>query len=226
MNTYIGFCSTSSSYLDLKNRSKFTIVNSENLNNVSVSNGVYNNKVAISKIYNSFIESYKNIDCTLVLVHDDVLITDKNWLTKLQQALEKYDVVGLAGGSNPSIRQPCLWHIMCSKDTHSGTVGHVMDNKQFKTNFGKTGRVLILDGLFLAFNPKKLFEAGVRFDETCPAKFHFYDIDFSLACNKAKLKLGTINIDVTHASPGLKSFTKEWNEGQEWFLNKFNRGEY
>jgi Glycosyltransferase like family len=226
MNTYIGFCSTSSSYLDLKNRSKFTIVNSENLINVSVSNGVYNNTVAISKIYNSYIESYKNVDCTLVLVHDDVLITDKNWVAKLQQALERYDVVGLAGGSNPSIRQPCLWHIMCPRDTHSGTVGHVMDNKQFKTHFGKTGRVLMLDGLFLAFNPKKLFEAGVRFDETCPAKFHFYDIDFSLACNKAKLKLGTINIDVTHASPGLKSFTKEWNEGQEWFLNKFNRGEY
>jgi len=226
MNTYIGFCSTSSSYLDLKNRSKFTIVNSENLNNVSVSNGVYNNNVAISKIYNSFIESYKNIDCTLVLVHDDVLITDNNWLTKLQQALEKYDVVGLAGGSNAAIRQPCLWHLMCPRDTHSGTVGHTIDNKTFKTHFGKTGRVLILDGLFLAFNPKKLFEAGVRFDETCPAKFHFYDIDFSLACNKAKLKLGTINIDVTHASPGLKTFTKEWNEGQEWFLNKFNRGEY
>jgi len=94
------------------------------------------------------------------------------------------------------------------------------------TNFGTSGRVLILDGLFLAFNPKKISEAGVRFDETCPAKFHFYDIDFSLQCNKAKLKLGTAEIEVVHSSPGLKSFTDEWLAGQKWFLDKANTGKY
>jgi len=226
MNVYIGFCTSSASFLELKNRSKNVIINSESLNNVTALNGVYNNNTSIAKVYNSYIQSYKNEDCILVLTHDDVLVTDKNWVSKLKQALEKYDVVGLAGGSNVSIRQPCLWHLMCPRDTHSGTVGHIMDNKFFKTHFGKTGRVLLLDGLFLAFNPMKLFKAGVSFDETCPSKFHFYDIDFSLTCNKAKLKLGTTNIDVTHASPGLKSFTREWSDGQDWFLNKFNRGEY
>jgi len=226
MNVYLSYCSTATSYSNLKERSKFTIVNSEGLDGVALTSGAFNNKTAIAKVYNSYINTYKDEDCILVLAHDDILITDKNWIVKLHQALEKYDVVGLAGGSNPSIRQPCLWHIMCPRETHSGTVGHHVDNKTFKTHFGKTGRVLILDGLFLAFNPKKLFNTGVKFDESCPAGFHFYDIDFSLACNKAKLKLGTININVTHASPGLKSFTKEWLEGQDWFLNKFNRGEY
>jgi Glycosyltransferase like family len=226
MNVYIGFCTTATSYLDLKNRSKYTIVNSESLNEITSSNGVYNNTVSIAKIYNSYIESYKNKDCILVLAHDDVLITDKNWINKVKQGLEKYDIIGLAGGSNAAIRQPCLWHLMCPRETHSGTVGHTIDNKIFKTHFGKPGRVLLLDGLFLAFNPKKIFEAGVKFDESCASKFHFYDIDFSLQCNKAKLKLGTFNIDVVHASPGLKSYNREFLEGQDWFINKFNRGEY
>lgn len=226
MNINIGFCSTATSYSALKERDKYTIVNSENLDTITTVSGVFNNKTSIAKIYNSFIERYKDEDCILVLAHDDVLITDKNWTLKLHQAIEKYDVVGLAGGSNPAIRQPCLWHIMCPRETHSGTVGHHMDNKTFKTHFGKTGRVLLLDGLFLAFNPKKLFKAGVSFDETCPAKFHFYDIDFSLQCNKAKLKLGTTNINVVHTSPGLRSFTNEFNIGQDWFLNKARTGKY
>jgi len=227
MNVFLGFCSSSDSKEScLKRLGDYCIYNSEGWSDITEVQPLLNNKDSIAKQYNKLIRTYSTQDCILVLAHDDVLITDRNWILKLHQAIEKYDVVGLAGGSNPSIRQPCLWHIMCPRDTHSGTVGHHIDNKTFKTHFGKNCRVLMLDGLFLAFNPKKLFEAGVKFDETCPAKFHFYDIDFSLACNKAKLKLGTINIDVVHASPGLKNYTKEWLEGQDWFLNKFNRGDY
>jgi len=227
MNIYIGFCSTATSYLNLKERSKFTITNSKNLNSAFTLNGVYNNTSAISKIYNSYIDTYKDEDCTLLLTHDDVVITDKNWATKLKKALEVYDVVGLAGGSNAALREPALWHLMCPKNTHRGSVQHVdSTGTVLNTNFGTSGRVLILDGLFLAFNPKKISKAGVRFDETCPAKFHFYDIDFSLQCNKAKLKLGTAEIEVVHSSPGLKSFTDEWLAGQKWFLDKANTGKY
>ena len=228
MNVYIGFCSTAASYSDLKNKSKYTIVNSENLDSVKIVNGTFNNKTAIAKVYNSFIDTYKNEDCVLVLTHDDIVITDKNWTGKLYQALEKYDVVGLAGGLNPKIQPPVLWHIMCPKEDLKGSVNHVdfSNNNVFNTHFGKNGRVALLDGLFLAFNPKKIFEAGVKFDETCPAKFHFYDLDFSLQCNKAKLKLGTTNIAVTHASPGLRNYTEEFNLGQDWFLVKTRSGAY
>jgi len=228
MNVYIGFCSTATSYSNLKERSKYTIVNSEGLDNVKTVNGTFNNKTSIAKVYNSFIEQYKDEDCILVLTHDDVLITDKNWIEKLKQAFKQYDVVGLAGGVNPKIQTPVLWHLMCAKEDLKGSVNHVdiSNNSVFNTTFGKNGRVALLDGLFLAFNPKKVFEAGVRFDETCPAKFHFYDLDFSLQCNKAKLKLGTTNIAVTHASPGLKNFTQEFNLGQDWFLVKARAGKY
>ena len=229
MNVYLSFCSTASSFEDLKKRSKFVIANSEELDKVTTVSGAFNNKTAIAKVYNSFINTYKDEDCILVLAHDDILITDDDWIEKLHQALTKYDVIGLAGGSEAKLTTPALWHIMCPKETHRGDVYHIQDinrNSVFKTHFGKNGRVLMLDGLFLAFNPKKIYEAGVSFDETCPAKFHFYDIDFSLQCNKAKLKLGTTNINVVHTSPGLRSFTNEFNIGQDWFLNKARTGKY
>jgi len=227
MNVYIGFCSPDASTQDIQKRlGEYNVYNSAQLDKVTDIFPHFSNKESIAKVYNRLLNNKKDEDCILVLMHDDVVITDKNWIDKLHQALEKYNVVGLAGGSNAVVREPCLWHIMCPKETHSGTVGHHMDKRTFKTHFGKTGRVLLLDGLFLAFNPKKIFNAGVKFDETCDAKYHFYDIDFSLTCNKAKLKLGTYNIDAIHASPGLRTYTKEWLAGQDWFRNKFNRGEY
>ena len=227
MNTYLGFCSAQVDATSLKNRSKYNILESEGIEQVYVL-PLYSNTQSIAKCYNTYIKKYSAEDCILVLAHDDVLITDKNWIDKLKQAFKTYDVVGLAGGINPKIQGPALWHLMCSKEDLKGSVNHVDygNNSTFNTNFGKNGRVALLDGLFLAFNPKKIFEAGVNFDETCPAKFHFYDLDFSLQCNKAKLKLGTTNIGVTHASPGLHSFTDEFKIGQDWFINKARTGQY
>ena len=203
---------------------KYCIVKSERLGEVT-QRAFYNNTTSLPRVYNKCIEEENNI---VVLAHDDVLIRDVKWIEKLYSALEVYDVVGLAGGSNAKITPPCLWHIMCPRDTHRGCVSHVNENKKgtFVTNFGKQGRVLLLDGLFLAFNPKRLRDVGAKFDETNPAGFHFYDIDFSLTCNSKKLKLGTANIDVVHNSPGLKKYTDEWLSGQAWFMQKNIDGKY
>lgn len=228
MNIHIGYCSQDLNVITLSERKgKYCITKSVDYNKV-YSIPCFNNKEKLTKRYNEIINRLSNEDCILVLVHDDVVITDREWINKLHQGLEKYDVIGLAGTSEATIRQPCLWHIMGPRDKHTGTVNHVnfADNSTFTTYFGKPGRALILDGLFLAFNPKKIAQSGAKFDETNPCVAHFYDIDFSLTCNKHKLKLGTINIQATHSSPGLRDFTQDWKDGEQWFLNKFNRGGY
>lgn len=228
MNVYIGYCSQDLNVITLSERKgNYCIIKSIDYNKVNTV-PYFNNKEKLTKRYNEIINRLSEEDCILVLAHDDVVITDKEWIDKLHRGLEKYDVIGLAGTAEAAIRQPCLWHIMGPRDKHTGTVNHVnfADNSTFTTYFGKPGRALILDGLFLAFNPKKIAQSGVQFDETNPCVAHFYDIDFSLACNKHKLKLGTINIQATHSSPGLRDFTQDWKDGEQWFLNKFNRGGY
>jgi GT2 family glycosyltransferase len=225
---FISFCSQHSGSYDLEhNKGEYNILNSVGIKNHTIV-PYFENKVSLPKRYNETIKRLAKEDGILVLAHDDIVITDKNWATKLVKALDTYDVVGLAGGRDITIRQPCLWHLMCNRESHSGAVTHVdtANRSTYKTHFGKPGRVLLLDGLFLAFKIKTIIDAAVKFDETNPCIAHFYDIDFSLACNKAKLKLGTVNIDAIHSSPGLKNFTQEWEEGQHWFINKYNRGEY
>jgi len=88
------------------------------------------------------------------------------------------------------------------------------------TAFGEyPKRVVLLDGVFLAIH-RRVFEK-IRFDEDCPSKWHFYDLDYSMQCHKAGFKLGVGDILITHNSPGLASFTDEFNKGQEWFLDKW-----
>lgn len=233
MKYVVSFCSTHPDEMSLrKARGKFNVLESKRLKDNALILPVYGNKTKLPVIYNNMIDNVgskpEHKDTILVLMHDDVVVTDKHWLDKLTRGLDKFDIIGLAGGSNPSIKPPALWHLMCSKDSHRGVVSHVYPNGKDvgPTIFGPQGRVLMLDGLFLAFKPSKLIEKGVKFDETNPCIAHFYDIDFSLNANKRGLTLGTTNIDAIHNSPGLKEFTKEWTDGQTWFLDKVNRGEY
>ena len=183
-----------------------------------------NNKDSLQKVYNKAIDFaiQENIQ-NLVLVHDDVIL--ENFTEdKLKELFKKYDVVGCAGSKEVNLRPPALWHLMGggfgSSNLH-GAVAH-LDSKGKKrmTPFGSyPNRVVIIDGVFMAIK-RKVFQK-IRFDESCPSKWHFYDLDYSMQCHKEGFKVGVGDIIVTHNSPGLESFSEEFNKGQEWFLNKW-----
>jgi len=186
-----------------------------------------NNTKGLAEIYNQYIhKDYK--DYTLVMAHDDLYIDDLRLEEKVNKALKVYDVVGLAGTIGPlNIKPPALWHIMGGpRENYRGSVAHFKEKgntKQlFSTSFGLTpDRVLLIDGLFMAVKVQTLLDNNIRFDETNPARFHFYDLDFCLQCNKAKLKIGVWPIWCVHASPGLQEYSQEFLMGQEWFIKKW-----
>ncbi len=185
-----------------------------------------NNKNSLASVYNQHInEKYK--DNTLLFVHDDVYIDDLRLYQKLEEAFEIYDVVGLAGTTGPlTIKEPALWHIMGGpRENYRGSVAHYANDKQcYSTSFGLTpDRVLLIDGLFMAVKTKTLLDKGIKFDESNPARFHFYDLDFCLQCNKAGLKIGVWPIWCIHKSPGLREYSPEFLKGQEWFINKWKQ---
>jgi GT2 family glycosyltransferase len=182
-----------------------------------------NNTETLPKVYNKAIDFAieENFDA-IVLCHDDVVI-ESDLAYRLPSIMQDFDVIGVAGTTECKLQEPVLWHIMGggfgSGKLH-GAVAHGDEKNKTMTSFGPYPKqVLLLDGVFLCI--KREVFTKVRFDETNPAGFHFYDLDYSLSCHKEKFKIGVSDIMITHASPGLKEFTPEFNEGQKWFLEKW-----
>jgi len=183
-----------------------------------------NNKLGLSKVYNKFLYEHPEFD-HVIFVHDDVSIEDNLILEKLQKEHRYYDIIGVAGGLNPKIQAPALWHLMCGGfgPNLRGFAGHYLpDNERTMiTNFGPSpDRVAIIDGVLISVLVKRISEVGWKFNENYT--FHHYDISSSLDANKLGLKIGVAPILINHMSPGLRSLNDTFFlESQSIFLNEY-----
>lgn len=183
-----------------------------------------NNTTGLPTLYNKELERSDNKDKILVFAHDDLFIQDGFLHEKLNEAMEQFDIIGLAGIKAPiEIKSPAAWHLMGKPEQYSGAVAHYKPNdavNQWMTSFGPTPeRVILIDGVFIAVNVEKVLNAGVRFDEDFA--FHHYDLPFCLAANQKKLKIGTWPIYTTHRGLGTSMLTPEWKESEKEFLEKY-----
>ena len=180
-----------------------------------------NNTIPLPQVYNKAIDLAlsENKDY-LVLCHDDIII-ESDIPYKLPDILRSdYDMVGVAGTTQCKLAEPALWHIMGGQGNLHGAVAHGNETEKHMTTFGPyPKRVLLIDGVLMAIH-RRVFEK-VRFNESNPAGFHFYDLAYCLDAHAAGFKIGVSDIMITHASPGLKEFTPEFLEGQKWFLEQY-----
>lgn len=179
-----------------------------------------NNLNSLSSVYNAAIDISleRNVDY-LVLCHDDIIINSSLAL-ELSRAFKGFDVIGVAGTSQAKIQKPALWHLMSEPQHLHGAVAHGTEDRKFMTSFGVyPHRAVMLDGVFLAIK-RDVFK-NVRFDESNPAKFHFYDLIYTLTCHQKGYKVGVGDIMITHTSPGLREFTDEFKLGEDYFINTY-----
>jgi len=184
-----------------------------------------NNKHSLAEIYNEGIDICNAEDIKLaVFIHDDVYINCDDFPRRIRKFAEMFDVFGLAGNTTVNIKEPVLWHLMSGKENLRGCVAHGQDETEYYyTSFGPVpSKVVMFDGVFMGVNLEKL-PGNIRFDEKNPAKFHFYDLMFSLDCSIRKLKVGIGDIPIVHNSPGLQNVSDEWKSGQAYFLEKYNK---
>ena len=181
----------------------------------------------LSEIYNLFLRSeYK--EEILLFVHDDVYLNDWHIVHRLNDAVQFFDVVGLAGNANPDFNEPA-WNLAWNRAKYpnglqpleykSGAVSHISQGRIIPSYYGETPRKCkLLDGLFLAVNTDSILKKDVTFDEQF--EFHFYDLDFCRQCDGKELRLGTWPIAVTHASAG-NFESPEWISAKEKYLLKW-----
>lgn len=180
------------------------------------------NKESLASVYNKGIDQCRKEDINIaILVHDDVFINCADFETRIRKYANLYDVTGLAGNTTINIKEPVLWHLMSSRENLRGCVAHGDCVNYSYTSFGPVNKqVILIDGVFICININKLPEK-VKFDESNPARYHFYDLMFSMDCCLNKVKVGVGDIPIIHASPGLRDMSEEWKSGQKYFLEKY-----
>jgi hypothetical protein len=187
----------------------------------------YANRRGLPEVYNAAIEAAP-ADAVLVFMHDDVWIDHLSGFTKaLDEGLQHFQVVGVAGNRRRVSHQPA-WRFI-NRHLHaddarnlSGGVAHGETPGTAEWSyFGPAPAPCeLLDGVFLATSKAVLQASQVRFDPRF--MFHFYDLDFCRSARQAKLKLGTWPIWLTHQSSG-NYFNDTWVTQLARYLDKWKQ---
>jgi GT2 family glycosyltransferase len=180
------------------------------------------NTRGLPEVYNERIQG-RSANDLLLFVHDDVWLDDFFLVQRIQEGLERYDVIGVAGNRRRRPKQPS-WFFRNDKmerdvDKYlSGVIAHG------PTPFGKLSAFgpvpadcELLDGVFLAARRSTLKRRDVLFDPTF--SFHCYDLDFCRTARSKGLKLGTWPVAITHRSGG--NFGAAWKEGVALYRQKW-----
>ena len=183
----------------------------------------FDNEDGLATVYNKFLDEAITADYDYAMfIHDDVHL-EHDPRQKLEKLFQEFDIVGVAGCSQAEIKSPALWHLMgggFGGGNLHGAVAHGNADRKHMTSFGVyPHRVVMIDGVFMAFNRKAI--ETVRFDEDCPSGFHFYDLLISKICVDKGLKIGVGDIMITHESSGLREFSEDWLAGESYYLSKY-----
>jgi GT2 family glycosyltransferase len=195
----------------------------------------------LPSIYNEAIESCPG-GRALVFVHDDVFLHDPLLESHLGIALERVDVVGVAGSSGARddavswglhfdqrmkyagwMRGPAFEHVQLSgavSHRRSSTLAGLESVPALQLgSYGPVpARCTLLDGVLLAARASTLQSAEVRFDERF--SFHLYDLDFCRSATRAQLRLSTWPLLLTHGSAGAFG-TAEWCDAARQYRRKW-----
>jgi hypothetical protein len=179
----------------------------------------FNNRQGLANVYNEFLDlAIREKFDYVMFIHDDVHL-EHDPRPKLEKLFQEYDIVGVAGCSKAEIKSPALWHLMGQGHLH-GAVAHGNADRKHMTSFGVyPHRVVMIDGVFMAFNRKAI--ETVRFDEDCPSGFHFYDLCMVASSLEKGLKIGVGDVMITHESQGLREFSEDWKAGESYYLSKY-----
>ena len=139
----------------------------------------------------------------LVYSHHDVECLFDDFSDVLQQALSRYDVIGVAGTDklvNPVWTNAGLGH-MFGQVVHPNNQG-THDVEVYGAPAPVVGGMVAMDGLFLAARREVAIQVG--WDEATFDGFHFYDIDFTFRASQAGFKLAVVpQLGFLHASTGM-----------------------
>mgnify|MGYP001610298372 CR=1 FL=1 len=167
-------------------------------------------ETSIASAYNSILDACTDLD-VLILLHDDLEITDPDGEAKLAAAVTDPGVIlaGVAGGSG---RHGLAWW-------NHDPVGH-QQTDAMSIDFGpRSGDVDLLEGSLLVFGPRAV--ADLRFDLQYPG-FHGYD---DIGMQAAQMgRVVVVDVDTHHHTP--MGFKTPDSQTQWWAADRLYRDKW
>jgi hypothetical protein len=181
----------------------------------------------LGELYNDALDTLDSSQIA-VFVHDDVFLNDWFIGARVNEGLQRFDVLGIAGSGNPDLRHPA-WGQAFDADLNaigvqpgleaSGAISQFDYLDPHPTYFGPTPLACrLLDGLLLAGHVGRWRHVGLRFDPQF--RFHHYDLDLCRAAESVGLSIGTWPISVTHNSQGRRD-TASFRDSATRYLEKW-----
>jgi len=176
----------------------------------------------LAEAYNRALEA-ADPAALILFCHDDVWLGEQPLAPLLAEALEVFDLVGVAGNGRRLAGQVCWWlrpgdgawdhpHLV-------GAIRHGDDRHSTAAHYGPSpAPAVLLDGVALAARAGVLQAAGVRFDPQLA--FHFYDLDVCRCAEAASLRLGVWPLPLVHASGGAAG-SPAWQQALERYRQKW-----
>lgn len=175
----------------------------------------------ICEVYNLL--SQKALGDVLCFIHEDTEILTSDWGILVEEALSRFDLIGIAGSqyksktpSTMGVNQYYCWNIHQAFKYRN-------DAKNIITVFHENHpeqdieEAVCLDGVFLCIKKESMLR--VQFDDINFPSFHGYDYDFCFSAVQQHLKLGVIkSIKLIHFSEG--DTNPKWIDAQ---INLFHK---
>ncbi len=154
----------------------------------------------------------------VVLAHDDIEILNPDFAARLLRALDRHDLIGIAGTRK---LDGGAWHL-AGYPQLAGQIGMPSPDDGYVVTLydvatPETGGLQALDGLFLACRRETALR--LAFDADAFDGWHLYDLDFSLRAARAGLDCASCNdLLIVHGSQG--RYDENWRKYAERFLAK------
>ena len=186
---------------------------------VQVIEKINNGEKSLSQVYNEILTESEND--IVVLCHDDIYFDTPSWYYKIVKHFEKTDfgILGVAGTTDLS--ETGQWWDPKKRKNMVGIVNHENGGKKWESKYSENSNnsvipTIIVDGLFIAINKKRLNSGFIEEFEG----FHFYDLSFCLENFLKGTKVGVItNIRITHRSIGMTN--EQWEQNRIKFVEKY-----
>jgi hypothetical protein len=179
--------------------------------------------IGFKSIFSAYNKGVNNLnlkpDDIVIFCHDDIEIKmpESEFLAILKSATKVDGFIGVAGTKN--FESTGVWWNWNTPQYMSGKVIHGTKDKLHETYFGPTGRVVVLDGVFIACSARTLDGLHMGKPEGFQGDWDYYDIFYTFQAHLSGLFNRTVPIIIRHESPG--QMRESWHYNRTIFIDMF-----